>query len=115
MNYTYLIAFATRAGLAARHEVVEVLHLAGAQDAFVARLFQRRFARLAGLAGFYGAGAAAALAAGAHLLGGSDGFTPLLPMVWTDLLAAVPTPILAAIVAALAARGTAMRLLKAEP
>ena len=47
--------------------------------------------------------------------GGSDGFTPVLPMVWTDLLAALPIPVLAAAVAALAARGAAMRLLKAEP
>ena len=110
-----VIAFATRAGLAARHEVVEVLHLAGAQDAFVARLFQRRFAFLAARAGFYGAAAAAALSAAVQAFGGSDGFTPVLPMVWTDLLAALPIPVLAAAVAALAARGAAMRLLKAEP
>ena len=110
-----VIAFATRAGLAARHEVVEVLHLAGAQDAFVARLFQRRFALLAAGAGLYGAAAAAGLAAAAHAFGGSDGFTPVLPMVWNDLFAALPVPVLAAMVAAVAARGTAMRLLKAEP
>lgn len=110
-----VIAFATRAGLAARHEVVEVLHLAGAQDSFVARMFQRRFAFLAFLAGFYGAAAAAALAAGGLVFGGSEGFTPVLPMRWEDLAAALPTPFLAAMVAALSARGTAMRLLRAEP
>ncbi len=36
------IAFATRAGLAAGRDVVEVLHLTGARDLFVAALFQRR-------------------------------------------------------------------------
>ena len=32
-----VVAFATRAGLAARRDVVEVLHLAGAEDHFIAR------------------------------------------------------------------------------
>ena len=40
-----VIAFATRAGLAARRDVVEVLHLSGAEDGFIAGLFQTRFAR----------------------------------------------------------------------
>jgi cell division transport system permease protein len=54
-----VVAFATRAGLAARRDVVEVLHLAGAEDGFIARLFQLRFARVAGLAGLIGAAATA--------------------------------------------------------
>ena len=51
-----VIGFATRAGLAARREVVEVLHLSGAEDGFIARLFQLRFARMAAQAGLFGAG-----------------------------------------------------------
>ncbi len=46
-----VIAFATHAGLAARHEVVEVLHLAGADDGFIVALFQNRLAELAAVAG----------------------------------------------------------------
>ena len=42
-----VIAFATRQGLVARHELVEALHLVGATDGAVARLFQARFARSA--------------------------------------------------------------------
>ncbi|WP_308238055.1 FtsX-like permease family protein [Phenylobacterium sp. J367] len=107
-----VVAFATRAGLAARKEVVEVLHLSGAEDAFIARLFQLRFARVAGLAGLLGAAAAAAAGAMARLAGGGAGLTPALPIAWIDLLAVLPCPILAALVAALAARLTAGALIR---
>lgn len=110
-----VVTFATRAGLAARRDVVEVLHLSGAKDAFIAGLFQRRFAWLAARAGGYGA-AAAVIAGGAlRLLGGADGLTPVLPLAWQDFLAALPCPLLAAAVATVAARRTAMSILKAEP
>ena len=39
-----VVAYATRAGLAARRDVVEVLHLTGAEDAQIANLFELRFA-----------------------------------------------------------------------
>lgn len=110
-----VIAFATRAGLAARRDVVEVLHLTGAYDSFVAGLFQGRFASLAARAGAYGAICAMALAAAARFFGGTEGFTPVLPLEWTDLLAALPCPLLAAGVAALSARRTALSILRAEP
>jgi len=110
-----VIAFATREGLAARRDVVEDLHLTGAQDRFVAGLFQRRFAALAARAGAWGAAFAMALAAAARFFGGAEGFTPVLPLEWTDLLAALPCPLLAALVAAFAARRTALSILRAEP
>jgi cell division transport system permease protein len=107
-----VVTFATRAGLAARRDVVEVLHLAGAEDGFIARLFQARFARVAGLAGFLGAGAAAALGAGLRIAGGGEGLTPALPLAWSDLLTVIPCPLLAALVAAAAAQVTAMKLIR---
>jgi cell division transport system permease protein len=110
-----VVAFATRAGLAARKDVVEVLHLAGAEDGFVARLFQFRFARVAGLAGLIGAGAALALGVGLRIAGGPDGLTPALPLAWSDLAAVIPCPLLAALVAAIAAQVTAMRLIRDMP
>jgi len=106
-----MIAFATRATLQTRRDVVEVLHLAGAEDRFVAGLVQRRFALLAGEAGAVGAALAAAVAALMTLAGGADGLTPVLPLAWTDLLAVVPCPVLAAVVAAIAVRRTAMSIL----
>jgi cell division transport system permease protein len=106
-----VIAFATRAGLAARRDVVEVLHLSGAKDRYIAGLFQRRFAFLAARAGGYGALVAIVLAGLLRGFGGADGFTPVLPLAWSDLLAAVPCPLAAALVAAVAARRTAMTIL----
>ncbi|MFN3856170.1 MAG: cell division protein FtsX [Caulobacter sp.] len=106
-----VIAFATRAGLAAHREVIEVLHLSGAETGFVARLFQSRFALAAGLAGLFGAGGAAIIAALARLAGGGRGLTPVLPLAWTDLLAVAPAPLMAALIAAVAARLSATALL----
>ena len=44
-----VVAFATRAGLAARRDVVEVLHLTGAEDRQIANLFELQFARVAAI------------------------------------------------------------------
>ena len=109
-----VIVFATGAGLAAREDLVSVLHLTGAEDAFIARLFQARFAALAFAAGLTGAVLAAALAVAARLIGGGQGLTPVLPLAWSDLLAVLPCPLIAAAVAALAARVTALRQLRAR-
>jgi cell division transport system permease protein len=97
-----VVAFATRAGLAARRDVVEVLHLA-------------RFARVAAQAGLIGAGAAAVVGAVLRIAGGGGGLTPALPLAWSDLLAVIPCPLLAAAVAAIAAQVTATRLIRAMP
>jgi cell division transport system permease protein len=110
-----VVAFATRAGLAARRDVVEVLHLAGAEDGAIARLFQARFARVAAQAGLIGAGAAAVVGAVLRIAGGGGGLTPALPLAWSDLLAVIPCPLLAAAVAAIAAQVTATRLIRAMP
>jgi cell division transport system permease protein len=45
------IGFATRGAMAGNREIIEVLHLVGASDAFIAKEFQRHFLRL----GFRGA------------------------------------------------------------
>jgi len=110
-----VIAFATKSNLAARREIVEVLHLSGAHDGFVARLFQARFAALAGVAGLCGALGAGALAVAARAFGGAEGFTPVLPIAWIDLLILAPAPLVTALVAAWSARVTAMSILKAAP
>jgi cell division transport system permease protein len=110
-----VIAFATRQGLAARRDVVEVLHLCGAEDQFVAGLFQGRFASLAFRASLYGALAAALVGALLRLFAGSDGFTPALPVAWTDLTACLIAPFLGAAVAALSANRVAMAILRAQP
>ncbi|MDG2529162.1 cell division protein FtsX [Caulobacter endophyticus] len=110
-----VITFATRAGLAARHEVIEVLHHSGAEAGFIARLFQNRFAAMAASAGLLGGAAAVIVGIAARLAGGGSGFTPVLPLAWVDLLAPLPCPLIAALVAGLAARAAALRLLKDMP
>lgn len=107
-----VIAFAARAVLASRRQIVEVLHVAGARDGYIAGLLARRFAAMAFAAGLGGAILAGAVGAALRLAGGGGGLTPALPVAWIDLLALAPCPLLAAGVAALAARGAAMRLLK---
>jgi cell division transport system permease protein len=110
-----VIVFATRAGLAARRDLVSVLHLAGAEDRFVAGLFLARFARMAAAAGLIAALAAAAIASAAILTGGGEGLTPVLPLAWIDLAPLTLCPLAAGLVAGLAARATAMALLKEAP
>jgi cell division transport system permease protein len=110
-----VIAVATHAGLASRAEIVEVLHISGAEDGFIIALFQNRLAELAGVAGLIGAAAAAGAAALWRLVGGAQGLTPALPVAWGDLLAVLPCPLIAAVVAALAARVTAKRLIGGMP
>ncbi|MFN9711776.1 MAG: cell division protein FtsX [Alphaproteobacteria bacterium] len=107
-----IVAFATRAGLAARRDVVEVLHLTGAEDSQIASLFELRFARIAAVAGAIGAASAGVLGGVLRMMGGGEGLTPALPIAWIDLLAVLPCPVLAALVAAIAARQTARRRLK---
>lgn len=109
------VVFATTAGLQARRDLVEVLSLTGATDSYVAGVFQARFAWLAALAGLAGALAAAAFGAALILFGGGEGLTPALPLAWTDLLIVSPCPLLAASLAALAARFTVLRLLGGGP
>jgi cell division transport system permease protein len=111
-----VVAFATRQGLAARREVVEALHLAGATDGYIARLFQARFARSAAQAGLAGAVLAALAASALKLAGAGDAqLTALLPIAWTDLAAVAPFPVLGALTAAVTARVTAMAVLGAQP
>jgi cell division transport system permease protein len=91
---------------------VEVLHVSGAEDGFIAGLVQRRFAMLAAASGLFAAVVAAMIAAIARLLGGDGGLTPILPIAWTDLLVLPICPLAAAMIAGAAARTAAMRLLR---
>jgi len=90
------VAFATRAGLATHREIVELLHLMGAQDRFIARAFEWHYF----LAALIAAACGAALAVAAFVAAGSlDQFglagvsflpplgLPLRELAW---LAAIP-------------------------
>ncbi len=98
-----MIAAAARQVLAARHDTVEVLHLTGATDAFIGLVLADRFARRAILAGLAGAIAAALAVAGFRFYDQDPNLWRLLPVQWTDLVAVIPSPFVAAAVAGLAA------------
>jgi len=109
-----IITFATRAGLSANHEVVEVLHMIGARDRFIAAEMQRHFLHLGLRGGFIGL----ALSFAAFLALGNQGsaagmfLVPVsgLRLEYYPVLAAVP--LAAALVAATTARLTVLRALK---
>ncbi|MFC7292072.1 cell division protein FtsX [Hirschia litorea] len=110
-----VIAFATHADLLARKEIVNVLHLCGARDSFIAGIFERRFLGLGLQAGTIGA--VLALGAAAFLLymaKQSDGQVWLLPQLSLSMIDGVIlgfTPIIAGISAMMAARITVIRSL----
>ena len=106
-----VIVFATRSALEARRDVVQTLHLQGAEDSFIAGLFMLRFGRMAAIAGVAGAAIAAVVTIILRLMGGGHGLTPVLPIAWSDLAWLLPTPLIAAAIAAIAARVVALRLL----
>lgn len=101
-----IVVFATRAGLSANRDVVEVLHLIGARDGFIASEVQRHFLHL----GFRGGLIGATLGALAFLALGLAGATGDLYLVSASgigpeyLPALIAIPFAAALVAVLTAR-----------
>jgi cell division transport system permease protein len=59
------VAFATRGTMASNRPIVEVLHIVGAKDAYIANQFQRHFLMLGLKGGAIGGGAAVLLLAAA--------------------------------------------------
>lgn len=110
-----VIAFATHAALIARRDVVDVLNLAGANDSFIAGLFQRRFFGLGLKAGAVGAlsafGVSALLLVAARQSGERSGLLPQFNLALADALILIPLPFIAALAAMAAARMTVMRTL----
>ncbi|MBI1400183.1 cell division protein FtsX [Hyphomonas sp.] len=111
-----VIAFATHAALLARRDIVDVLHIAGARDRFIAGLFERRFWLLGLRAGTVGALVALASVAVLIALGRSGaertGLLPQLSLDFPDLAVLVVTPVIAGLAARIAAGITVMRALR---
>ena len=110
-----VIAFATHAAMLARRDIIDVLHLTGAEDRFIASLFERRFWLLGLRAGSIGALAALGLAALFIFIIGSAGprawLLPELHLDLWDFVLLLLTPALAGIAARGAARVTVIRTL----
>lgn len=110
-----IVVFATRAALAANRETVEVLHLIGAQDAFIAREVQRHFLTTGLKAGFTGwAAAALTFLVFGLMAGGGAGEVSLLPQLqlpWHHYVTLLAIPVTVTALTAIAARMTVMRAL----
>lgn len=107
-----IVIFATRAAMAANREVVEVLHLVGARDNFIASEFQAHFLRLGVISGLMGALAAAVTLMLLGVIAGADAemgrFLPTLVLDWWAYPMLLFIPMLSAFVAMLTARYTAL-------
>lgn len=111
-----VIAFATHAALLARRDIVDVLHIAGARDRFISKLFERRFWLLGLRAGTVGSLVAlvtvALLIAIARTSGVRSGLLPELSLDLPDFVILIITPIIAGLASRIAAGVTVMRALK---
>jgi len=116
------VIFATRTGLAVHHGIVEVLHLTGARDGYIARQFEWHALRLGVRGGIAGLVLAvltlAGIATAATQVGALDDAVQVLPALsapaieWVLLLL---LPFAAGLVAMLTARITVLRALKRLP
>ena len=112
-----IVAFATRMGLSVHGHVIELLHLIGARDAYVARQFQSHALRFALRGGVFGLALAIATVflIGRTLGGGETILLPALslqPLDWSVLLL---LPVAVALVAMFTARTTVLRTLGRMP
>ena len=102
-----VVAFAARASLAARIDVIDALHLSGAEDSYIAALFERRFFMLGLKSGATGA-LFAALVSVLVSLGSAPAnaafFLPQLAMEPFEVILLILAPFLAGTTAAMSAR-----------
>ena len=102
-----VVAFAARASLAARIDVIDALHLSGAEDRFIAALFQRRFFMLglkSGTAGALTAMLVSLLVSSGGTSVDSAFFLPSWSMAPFEILMLGIAPLLAGATSALSAR-----------
>jgi cell division transport system permease protein len=110
------VSFATRAGLDAHHEIVELLHQMGAQSGFIARSFERHYFLSALGAGAAGAAVAGILfvAAGGLEFAGIEAvpFLPPLALKMTEVPWLVAVPAVSALIAWATARLSVLAVLR---
>jgi len=108
-----IVVFATRAAMEANREIIQVLHLIGARDRFIAGEFQAQFLWVGLRAGAIGAVAATVVLLFLTLIAGGRGefFLPGLGVTWQTYPALLAVPLLAALVSLATARITALSVL----
>jgi len=110
------VSFATRAGLEAHHEMVELLHQMGAHSNFIARAFERHYFRAALGAAAVGAILAAILflAAGGLEFAGIEAvpFLPPLALKLDEVPWLLAVPVVSSIIALVTARLSVLAALR---
>ena len=107
------VVFVTNTGLSIHRHVIEVLHMIGAHDDYVAQQFQRYAFKLGLRGGFLGVVLAVptVLLVGRQLGASEVGFLPNLALTPIDWAIVALLPLMAALVAMLTARVTVLRTL----
>lgn len=120
-----LVLFATRAALDANRETVEVLHLVGARDSFIARAVDGRFLMSGLSAGLIGAGGALATFLAISLFGGDSAagtigeasrhlvYAPPGLALW-NYAAFLIVPVIATLISLITAHLAMLRILRRE-
>ncbi len=109
------VAFTTRAGLVIHDDIIEILHLVGAEHRYIARQFQAHTLGLAlkgGIGGFLFA-AAALVAVGFAVPAAETGLLPQMSLSMLQWLVLAVLPLAAAAIATVTAHVTVMRSLAA--
>lgn len=107
------VALATHAALAIHREVIEILHIIGARDSYIARQFQRQALWM----GLQGGAIGAALAAVLMVLIGTagmivrSGLLPVLEFGTREWVAVALLPVATALIAVFVARAVVLRAL----
>jgi cell division transport system permease protein len=111
-----VVAVATRAGLAARRDAIEIVHGLGATDGYIAARFARRITRLASLGGLLGALAALPVLAALTALAAPFAGKPATGLPPPELLIGLPAlPVAAAAIGFATAQATVRRWLRRLP
>lgn len=108
------VVFTTRTGLTVHHEAIEVLHLTGAHDRYIAKQFAGRALALGLKGGLYGLGLALPTLLGLGFVAGrmEAGLMPDMSLPLMGWLSLAVLPVLSALVAGFTARFTVMRNLR---
>jgi cell division transport system permease protein len=111
------VVFTTRTGLAIHHDVIEVLHIIGAHDGYIARQFAQRALSLGLRGGLIGLALAVPTLLGIGSLARrmEAGIMPNLTLAPAHWLVIAGLPLLAAAIAMLTARLTVTRTLARMP
>jgi cell division transport system permease protein len=112
-----IVIFATRMGLSVHSHVIELLHLIGALDSYVARQFQAHALKMSLRGGLVGLILAvlSVLLVDRALQGADVPLLPVLPIRGLEVALLALLPVLVAMVAMLTARLTVLRTLGRMP